>query len=146
MPAKAASIIEKTENGLVVVEATMAGARCATRAETMATIIRMAELAIQDLAEMGGELEDVATGLVQSAIHCAKDLGITLEDAAASAADGALKGAHRLGDTAFDAVCSAVTQPIDGVTVMLRRVSPLQANTWSLDRSLEPLTPAEAPA
>jgi len=126
-----ASVIEKAQNGSVVVKATMAGARCATRAETMVTIIRMAELAIQDTAEMGGGLEDVATGLVQSAIHCAKDLGITVEDAAASAADGALKGAHRLSDTAFDTVCRTVTQPIDGVTVMLRRVSS---------------APAEAPA
>ena len=125
MPANDSSVIEKTENGFVVIKATMAGARCATRAETMATIIRMADLAIQDAAEeIGAELGGVASGLVQAAIHCAKDLGITVEDAAASAADGALKGANRLGDTAFDTVCHAVTQTIDGVTVMLRRVAP----------------------
>jgi len=126
MPAKAASVIEKTENGFVVVETAIAGARCATRAETIATITRMADRAIHDAVEMGGALEEVATGLVQGAIHCAKDLEITVEDAAASAADGALKGANRLGDTAFDTVCHAVTQTIDGVTVMLRRVAPAE--------------------
>src|SRR6185503_825921 len=80
MPAKAASVIEKTENGFVVVETAIAGARCATRAETIATITRMADRAIHDAVEMGGALEEVATGLVQGAIHCAKDLEITVED------------------------------------------------------------------
>jgi hypothetical protein len=128
MPAKDSSVIEKTENGFVVVKATMAGARCATRAETMATIIRIAELAIQDAGEeIGADLGGVATDLVKAAIHCAKDLGITVEDAAASAADGALKGANRLRAAAFDTVCRAVTQTIDGVTVMLRHVSSVPA-------------------
>jgi hypothetical protein len=143
MLVKAASVIETPENGLVVVKATLAGARCATRAETMATIIRIAELAIQEAAEVGAELADVATGLVHAAIYWAKDLGITIEDAAASAADGALKGAYQLSAAAFAIVCRAVTQTINGVTVMLRRgivTPPLHANT----SSLEPVAPAEA--
>ena len=54
----------------------------------MDTISHTAQVAIRDTAEVGGDLEAAATGLVQGAIEGAKEMGLNAEDAASAAANG----------------------------------------------------------
>jgi hypothetical protein len=142
-------MIKTAKNRIVAAKAMMVGV-LRGKTETMATIIHTAEIAIQDTAEVGGDLGDVATGLVQGAIHGAKELGVSVEEAAAFAADGALKAAHQVSSAAFDIVRNAVTQTIYGVKVVMRGpdiiVSPLLPETSFLDgrkraSSLKPMDP-----
>ena len=113
-------MIKTTKNRIIAAKAMMVGV-LRTKTNTLATISLAAETAIEDTAELGANLGDVATGLVQGAIHGAREMGVTVEDAAASAADGALKAAHDLSPAAFAIVRSAVTQTIYGVKVVLQR-------------------------
>jgi hypothetical protein len=148
-------MIKTAKNRIVAAKAMMVGV-LRTRTETMATISHTAETAIQDAAELGGDLGDVATGLVQGAIHGAKERGVSVEEAAASAADGALKAAHQVSSAAFEIVRYAVTQTIYGVKVVMKGsdivVSPLlhgtsllevRNGTWFL-KSMYPTAPAAA--
>ena len=59
------------------------------------TISHTAPVAIRDTAEVGGDLEAAATGLVQGAIQGAKEMSVSAEDAASAAAKGALKAAGK---------------------------------------------------
>jgi hypothetical protein len=79
-----------------------------------------AHIAIRDTAEVGGDLEAAATGLVQGAIEGAKEMGVSAEDAASAAANGALKAAGKVGAEAVKTVRHAVTKPIHGVKVVLK--------------------------
>src|SRR6185436_7492288 len=141
------TMIKTVKNRILAAKAMMMGV-LRSKTDTMATISQTAEIAIQDTAEVGGDLGDVATGLIQGAIHGARELGVSVEDAAASAADGALKAAHQVSAAAFDIVRSAVTQTIYGVKIVMKGpdivVSPLLPKTSLLEgragaSSLEPI-------
>jgi hypothetical protein len=148
-------MIKTAKNRIVAAKAMMVGV-LRTRTETMATISHTAETAIQDTAELGADLGDVATGLVQGAIHGAKERGVSVEEAAASAADGALKAAHQMSSAAFEIVRYAVSQTIYGVKVVMKGpdivVCPLLPETSLLEgqkgassvKPMDPIPPAAA--
>jgi hypothetical protein len=79
------------------------------------------ETAILETSAAGGDLDAVATGLVVGAMEGAMNIGLSRAEAAAVAADGALKAAHLLGWRALETVQHAVTQPMNGITVLMKK-------------------------
>ena len=104
---------------------TMVGVLRGTKAagtEVLDTIRHTAHVTIRDAAEVGGDLDAAATGLIEGAIEGAKELGVRVEDAASAAADGALEAAGEVGSTAVETVRRAVTRSSHDAKFVLKQL------------------------